>query len=64
MKALRALKKLKNYRAMAYGGATINEVVTYGSSSGGGGGGNSNYNTSYNNSAASYGGSSLSLIHI
>lgn len=46
MKALRALKKLKNYRAMAYGGATINEVVTYGSSSGGGGGGNSNYNTS------------------
>jgi len=59
MKALRALKKLKNYRAMAYGGATINEVVTYGSSSGGGGGGgNSNYNTSYNNSAASYGGSS------
>ena len=54
MKALRALKKLKNYRAMAYGGATINEVITYGSSGGGGGGGN--YNTSYNNSAASYGG--------
>ena len=52
MKALRALKKLKNYRAMAYGGATINEVITYGSSGGGGG----NYNTSYNNSSASYGG--------
>ena len=58
MKALRALKKLKNYRAMAYGGSVMNEVTTYGSSGGGGGGGGGggNYNTSYNNSAASYGG--------
>ena len=38
--AKKALKKLKNYRAMAYSGGSINEVVTYGSS---GGGGPSNY---------------------
>jgi len=56
MKALRALKKLKNYRAMAYAGATIDEVTTYGSSPRTAAGGSSNYNTSYNNSAASYSG--------